>query len=195
MDACFDKLTLHKPCRNWCPGIQHNSQTHRNSYCCHLSMTSIVSLGALSISLFSLASPVLVAVCQVLRCAAMHTTLVLDRRLLPTMLLHLWSNIIHACIFIKGCILKKIDREHGGAAAWGAVKRRDKMTAIALQEYIQIPVEMQFGVLGQRFSSPPAVMPMLEGLGAAPMLNSAPRTVKLTPLRIISLQDRLASIR
>jgi hypothetical protein len=50
---------------------------------------------------------------------------------------------------------------------------------------------MQFGVDGHKLSSPPDVIPMFEGLGAAPMLNRAPRTVKLTLLRIISLHDSI----
>lgn len=49
------------------------------------------------------------------------------------------------------------------------------------------PVLMQLGVEGHKFSCLPDVMPMFEGLGAAPMLNTAPRTAKLTLLRTISL--------
>lgn len=51
------------------------------------------------------------------------------------------------------------------------------------------PVEMQLGVDGHKFSCLPAVIPMFEGLGAPPKLNTAPRTAKFTLLSIISLQD------
>lgn len=56
-----------------------------------------------------------------------------------------------------------------------------------LTDPVTIPVDMQFGVDGHKFSCPPDVTPMLEGLGAAPKLKSAPKTVKLTLLSINSL--------